>query len=351
MEGHEVTNPVGWRAAVAGTVTRLTVAHDTVFAGSGAWLQAFDAVSGRQLWHCETGTPGPFVVAAGVVYATGGGHVRALDVRTGRERWRFKGAIPVRPAVAGGRVCVLGDSPRWGRTLHVLSARSGAAKWRMEADLKLSAPAMDGDLVYAGCADGVLLALRTRNGRESWRIEPEQWHPSWPERGGAIELLGAAEGVLYLAGLAYLPPPLGFVAALDARTGNRLWETVAGFDPGDGRPDAGDPPLVMLPDGLCVGERGRLTQLTGRTGRARVYPFTEGLRCSPPVLLGGLLCAGTGEQMIEAFEAETGRRTWALKDFQRPPAGPPPVAVSRGRLLVGGHKRIYQVDPVTGTEL
>jgi outer membrane protein assembly factor BamB len=345
-----VADAVGWRAAVRGTVVRLAVLGDTVFAGCGATLHAFHAVTSRELWQYDTGTPGPFLVSEGVVYATGGGHVRTLDARTGGERWRFRGAIPVRPAVAGGRVAVIGDSPRWGRTLHVLSARSGAEKWRMEADPRLSAPAMDGELVFAGCADGALLALRAKNGRERWRVEPDRWHPDWPERGGAIELLGTASGALFLAGLAYLPPPLGFVAAVDARTGKELWQTVAGFDPGGGRPDEGDPPVSAVTGaGVCVGEQGRLTFLAARTGRPRELPFAEGTRCSPPAMLGNLVCAGTGDQLVEAFDTVTGHRLWAIKDFDRPPLGPPPVAVSRGRLLVGGHGLIYQVDPRTGT--
>lgn len=340
---------VGWRAAVSGTVSRLAVGGGVVLAGCGAALHAFDAVSGHELWRHDTGTPGPFLTAGDVVYATGGGHVRALDARTGAQRWRFRGAIPVRPAVSGGRVAVLGDSPRWGRTLHVLSARTGAQKWRMEADLRLSAPAMDGDLVFTGCADGALLALRARTGRERWRIEPDRWHPDWPERGGGIEALTAAGGVLYVAGLGYQPPPLGFVAAVDAQTGRELWQTIAGFDPGGGRPDEGDPPVSALTGAsLCVGEPGRLTQLAAGTGRALVYPFTEGARCSPPALLGNLVCAGTGDGLVEAYDSVTGRRLWAIKDFDRPPLGPPPVAVSRSRLLVGGHGLVYEVDPRTG---
>lgn len=340
---------MAWRAEVDGTVIRLAVVNDTVFAGCGPQVYAFDAVTGAELWRIDTGTPGPFRVAEGVLYATGGGHVRAVDVRTGGERWRFRGAIPMRPAVAGGRVCVIGDSPRWGRTLHVLNARNGAEKWRMEADPKLAAPATDGDLIFVGCADGALLALRGRNGRERWRIEPHHWHPDWPERGGGIEVLGLTDGVLYLAGLPYDPPPLGFVAAVDARTGQELWQTAAGYDPGAGRPDEGDPPAAEAPGGVCVGEPGLVTHLAAADGRPRGYRFTEPTRCSPPVMIAGLVCAGTAGQLIEAFDAATGRREWVVKDVLRPEnSGPPPVAVCRGRLLVGGHRRVYHVDPRTG---
>ncbi|HEX2316614.1 MAG TPA: PQQ-binding-like beta-propeller repeat protein [Thermomonospora sp.] len=349
-----MTEPVpgAWRAEVDDTVIRLAVAGETVYAGCGSQVAAFDAATGAELWRIDTGTPGPFRAADGVVYATGGGHVRAIDARTGAERWRFRGAVPVAPAVAGGRVLVIGRTPRWGRTLHVLSARSGAEKWRMEADPKLSAPAGDGDLVFVGCADGALLALRARNGRERWRIEPDVWHPDWPARGGGIELLGLSGGVLYVAGLPYDPPPLGFVAAVDVRTGRELWQTPAGFDPGTGRPDESDPPVAEVPGGVCVGEPGRLTYLSAADGRPREFRLTEDTRSSPPAMVGGLVCAGTGGQLIEAFDAATGRREWVVKDVTRPPAaGPPPVAVARGRLLVGGHRRIYQVDPRTGAAI
>ncbi|WP_277752890.1 PQQ-like beta-propeller repeat protein [Thermomonospora catenispora] len=345
----EVTDPVAWRAEVDGTVVRLTVADGTVFAGCGSQLHAFDAETGAELWSADTGTPGPFRVAGGVVYATGGGHVRAIDARTGEEHWRFRGAIPVRPAVGGGRVCVIGDSPRWGRTLHVLNARNGAEKWRMEADPKLAPPACDGDLIYVGCADGALLALRARNGRERWRVEPDQWHPDWPERGGGIEPLGLADGTLLVAGLPYEPPPLGFVAAVDVRTGRELWQQPAGYDPGEGRPDEGDPPAALVPGGICVAAAGSLTYLERDSGQATRFQCTEPVRCSPPVMIGGLICVGTSSQLIEAFDAVTGRREWVVKDVQRPAAaGPPPLAAVHGRLVVGGHRRVYQIDPRTG---
>jgi len=352
VRGALVADPVAWRAEVDGTVIRLTVADDVVYAGCGPQIYAFDAATGEEMWRIDTGTPGPFRVADGTVYATGGGHVRAVDAYTGVERWRFRGAIPVRPAVAGGRVLVIGDAPRWGRTLHVLSARNGAEKWRMEADPKLSAPLTDGDLVFVGCADGALLALRARNGRERWRIDPYQWHPEWPEHGGPIELLGLSDGVLYVAGLPFDPPPLGFVAGVDVRTGRELWQTVAGYDPGGGRPDEGDPPAAVVPGGVCVGEPGTLTYLSAAEGRARQYRFTEPTRCSPPAMIGGLVCAGTAGQLIDAFDAATGRRVWVVKDVLRPEgSGPPPVAVCRGRLLVGGHRRIYHIDPRTGATI
>lgn len=349
-----MTNPVAqetWRAEMDGTVVRVAVADEVALVGCGTKVIALDAGSGGELWRRDTGTPGPFRVAEGTVYATGGGHVRALDVRTGDERWRFKGAIPVRPAAAGGRVCVIGGSPRWGRTLHVLSARTGREKWRMEADPKLSAPAGTADLIFVGCADGALLALKARNGRERWRVEPDRWHPDWPERGGGIEILDVADGRVYLAGLAYQPPPLGFVAAVEAGSGRAIWQTIAGYDPGEGLPDAGDPPAAAVPGGVCVGEPGQLTYLAAETGQARIYSFGAEARCSPPVVIGGLVCVGIGERWIQAFDAATGRPEWSIEDGLRPSTGPVPVAVSRGRLVVGGHRCVFLVDVRTGMAL
>ncbi|REE99335.1 PQQ-like beta-propeller repeat protein [Thermomonospora umbrina] len=343
---------MAWRAEMDGTVVRLVVADETVYAGSGPQVSAFDAATGEDLWSIDTGTPGPFRVADGVVYATGGGHVRAIDARTGAERWRFRDVVAVMPAAAGGRVCVIGRSPRWGRTLHVLNARNGVEKWRLEADLKLSAPATDGDLVMVGHADGLLQALRARNGRERWRIEPDVWHPDWPERGGAIEVLGLADDLLYLAGLPYDPPPLGFAAAVDVRTGRERWQAVASYDPGSGLPGEGDPPTAEAPGGVCFGEPGRLTYMAAVGGPPREYRFSEETPLSPPVMIGGLVCAGTAGQLIEAFDAATGRREWVVKDVLRPAtAPPPPLAVWRDRLLVGGHRRIYHVDPRTGAAI
>ncbi|WP_158566913.1 PQQ-binding-like beta-propeller repeat protein [Actinomadura craniellae] len=338
-----------WRAEVDGTVARLAVAGGAVYAGCGSAVYALDAASGRQLWCHDTGTPGPFRVAGDTIYVTGGGRVRALDVRTGGERWQCPGVIPSLPAADADRVCVLGDTPRWGRSLRVLDARTGAERWRIETESRLSAPATIGDLVVVGFADGALLAFKARNGKVRWRVNPEQWHPDWPDRGGAVTVAAAVDGTVYAAGIPHLTPPLGFVAGIDAARGRIRWVTIATLDPGPERPDEGDAPVLPVQDGLWFGGPDGLTLLDGRAGAVRVGLAGPDARFSPPAVHGALLVAGLGGRRVEAYDVVAGRSQWALGDSLSPVDAPPaPVAVAGDRVIIGSVGWVWAVDARTG---
>ncbi|MFE9610695.1 PQQ-binding-like beta-propeller repeat protein [Streptomyces sp. NPDC006012] len=177
--------------------------------GATGALSAFDATSGRRLWHhaghdtqltCCT----PSVVDGTLYAGTGRAELHAYDAATGEHRWASQaaGVIDATPAVSDGLVLV-GDShggayacradsgrPAWhlpsaygassvaisggsawlvtakaGRRLLKVALADGAVGWRHALDDGGTSPALADGIVYVGTGKGTVLALDAETGR------------------------------------------------------------------------------------------------------------------------------------------------------------------------------------------
>jgi outer membrane protein assembly factor BamB len=200
---------------------------------SDAVVAGFEAGSGSTLWSTatkgeddrSTNVGGGVAFDGGVVYvATGRADVLALGEADGKVKWRARLPVPARgaPTVAGGLLFI----PLLDNQLVAVSAADGGKVWSYQARtsepvvLGLPAPAFADGLVVAGFGSGELVALNAQGGALVW-----------------TDSLAAARGRNSLAdistimgrtaiksGRAFAVSMGQQLAALDLRSGRRLWE-------------------------------------------------------------------------------------------------------------------------------
>jgi alcohol dehydrogenase (cytochrome c) len=137
---------------------------------------------------------------------------------------------------------------------------------------------------------------------------------------------------LVSAGVMYVPIPGGGAQALDAATGELLWEYKPSFAPGFARQGSPMRTLALYGDKVFIATAdARLVALNARTGAVawdhQVADATLGYTyTSGPIVARGAIVAGiTGCQrykndvcFISAHDSETGREVWRTSTIARP---------------------------------
>jgi outer membrane protein assembly factor BamB len=120
-------------------------------------VHALDAADGTTLWSRPTGPsvlPAP-AVRGGTVYTGGGTTVEAFDLATGDRRWRT--AAGVDPEVVAGEAAVYLRSH--GSSIVALAHEDGRVLWERDGVTARGSPAVAGDYLFVGDADGGVRAL------------------------------------------------------------------------------------------------------------------------------------------------------------------------------------------------
>ncbi len=232
-------------------------------------VRAFDAKTGAQIWEAdvlpkeeEEGELGGGLAYAGgrLFVTTGSAQVLALDAAKGREIWRTSVSAPIRsgPTVANGRVFAVTVS----NELHALSVDAGKKLWshagiaETAAILGGASPAVERDIVIVPHSSGEIFALRAQNGR-----------PLWSDGLTSVRRSNAAATLSDIRGhpvidrdWVFAVSHSGRMAAIDIRTGARVWD----LDIGALQTPwvAGDYVYVLTTNGLLVCVRRQ-------TGRVR----------------------------------------------------------------------------------
>ncbi len=188
--------------------------------GERIWTRALRPTEGR-----DRAARGGGVAAAGgrVFVSTGFGFVAALDGASGDEIWRTDADAPFQsaPTVSGGRVYATTNDSE----LIAMDAGTGEVAWTHQAIaepariLSASSAAVDGDTVVAPFASGEVIALLAANGRRLWVDSLS--------RTGRLTSLSAINDIagrpVIDSGVAYAASHSGVLAAIDLRSGQRVW--------------------------------------------------------------------------------------------------------------------------------
>lgn len=199
------------------------------------------------------------------------------------------------------------------RVLYAVSADDGSTQWTIGSDHSLhrvSAPAVDGTLVYVGCVSSQsgyvdsdafhshVRAVDRETGTEAWRFEPDQ-------SVGRFHTPTIADGIVYTVGRNVGGGTVGRLYALDGESGERLWVHETGRSGINGY----DAPPVAVTDGVVYLAADKLLAIEGATGAVdwSVDPggTYKAMGTNAPAVVDGRLYVGRGTDTATTFEARS----------------------------------------------
>jgi len=215
------------------------VAEGMVFTlDTKANLYAFNAETGKKLWSQDVGSnkEKEDVITGGVAYAHGAlfitnGYDEALAVspKDGTILWRKTLPAPSRaaPSILSGRIYISTIDSR----LIALNATDGSSLWEYHGAgeitglLGAASPAVNQNAVIGVFSSGEITALRVENGSVAWSDNLSNIRSS----GGGLESLSDITAMPVMSqGLIIAMSYNGKIAAIDERTGTRVWQREIG---------------------------------------------------------------------------------------------------------------------------
>ncbi len=314
-----------WRTFGLSTPRRLiaqpVVAEGKLFAlNSDGEVVALNAATGGRVWRTnilprdesQGDIGGGVGYDAGVLYvATGAAEVLALSAADGKIVWRAPLDAPARgaPTISAGRIYVVTTE---NELVALDPQKKGDRLWNFAGVaeptgiLGAANPAVEGNIIVTPQSSGEIVALRIENGRQLW-----------------TERLAAARQI----------NPITDIADITAR------------------------PVVDRGIVVAVSNAGRLAALDIRTGR-RLWDVDIG-GIQTPWLAGDWVYALSNEGQLVCIERNTGRIKWSVQlntfttERQRrdPIVWTGPVLASDRLIVAGSHGEALSLSPYTGQVL
>lgn len=271
-----------------------------------AEVTAFDVTNGQQIWKTNVSADkdddnvigGGIASSGGLLYVTSGyNEVLALNPSDGSIIWRktIPAASRAAPTVMDSRVFVTTLDGR----LLALNAVDGAPLWDYTGIAEAAtlvggaSPAASRDIVLPVFSSGEITALRVGNGSVAWSDNLS----NVKGLGGLAEISDIKALPVIDKGIVFAISFSGRLAAIDERTGTRIWQREIG---------GSQTPWLAGNHMFVLSSTNQLIALGRETGAIRWIndlPRTndgEPMRFTGPVLAGGrLIVAGTNGTVIE----------------------------------------------------
>lgn len=274
------------------------------------------AVEPEPQWRFDSGSPiygDSSVTDSAVYFANTGGTVYALDKDSGGVLWRYRsdGAVYSGVSVGEDGVYFLSDD---GFT-YKLDAETGALHWRAATpsdvkrnpvltnnsnwDYNSSTPMERAGQVYLGSGNGTVYALDADTGDTLWQFDAGASIRTEPAVAGDFVIVGDFGGILY---------------CLDRHSGETVWQYDTRTDLDDTPRDYTiNSPASVFGDKVYIGTRSTyLFALDLATGRmVWNYPYVSSWAESPISFYDGTVYAGSSFLRAQfAFDAEDGTLRW-----------------------------------------
>ncbi len=336
------------------------------------WLQYGGSVShvGGNLaggltktWSTEIGAGGayraritaqPLVAGSQVFTMDTDGVVAAFDLATGRHAWRtVTKPKKARNSNLGGGIAIAGDRlyAVTGRAQALcLNLSDGHVIWRVDLTSPArSAPTIAEGKLFVVTLDEELQALSLADGRFIWA------HQGTPANTGTLGQAGPA----YAGGVIVAGFESGDLTALRADSGTLAWtDNMGGMKGQASLSDFGSVRAgPVIDDGLvyAIGLGGLLAALDIRSGR-RVWQ-RDVAGANTPWIAGDIMYLLSTEQRLAAIGKDDGSVHWAtdLPRFVNPKRSKGliswtgPVLAGGKLVLVSDHAKMAVVDPISGT--
>ena len=287
---------------------------------AGQTVRAFEQGEGREFWRRElssgndrdrVGVGGGLAYSGGrLIVASGYGRVFALDAETGDELWVRDMNAPMTgsPTIKDGRIFVSSNN----NEVFALDFDTGRTEWTDQAIAEParvlgspSAAAVE-DLVVVPYSSGEIIAYLASNGRRLWNDALSR-----PGRFTPISSINdiAARPILS-SGLVIAANQSGVTAAIDGRSGNRVWAQPIGSTQAPAL--AGEYLFVMGTEGLLAAMNVGTGQAywTTQLPRFRDEDKQRGrISYAGPIVASGRVIVISSEGELMAIDPQTGERT------------------------------------------
>lgn len=324
-------------------ISQPVAADKTVFTiDTEGQVTAFNLVTGKQKWRMSSVAPGTeeegslgggLAYAAGKLYATNGRkQLVCINAVTGQMIWRAVISTPARaaPTVADERIYLITLDNR----LMTFSAIDGSLLWDHAGVTETTnllgsvSPAVDSSEVVLPMSSGEIISLRVENGQVAW-VD----NLSSVRRPGAFSIIADIRGQPVIdRGVVYAASYSGRMAAIDAVSGQRVWQHEIG---------SAEMPWVAGDGVFIISADQQLISLTRQGGDVRwiaqLSRFEEGDKEKPvvwtgPVLAGGRLVVASSKGMMMEISPQTGK---VLRQTELPgEVTIPPLVVDNTLLLL-----------------
>lgn len=208
-------------------ITPVLVGDLLYVASADGDVLALNAGTGKVQWKTNLDLP----LSGGVGFYDGSlfvgaanGLVLRLDAANGSERWRASVSGEVLSAPQGNGDLVAAQT--YDGKLIAFDYETGERRWAHLSDVPVltlrgtSTPIILGQLVIAGFADGKVLAIDQNSGNVAWEARI-----AIPQGRSEIERIVDIDGSMMLQGAElYVASYQGRVAAVDPRTGRKIWQ-------------------------------------------------------------------------------------------------------------------------------
>ena len=292
--------------AIVGNRLYIGSAHGSIFSLGGA-TYCIDTESQKILWRHTSPTPifSSPAVAGGRVYIGEGYHhdsdchLRCLDAHTGEPIWSFQTASHVEstPFISQGKLYFTAGADG----VYCIDALEGEQIWHypeVHADMS---PVAHNDKVYfgTGYGDYKIYAVDAQTGMEVW--SKQMPYPVWgsPTAEENIVFFGLGRGNFSDSA----PIPAGKVVALDAETGDIVWEYEA--------KDAVLTAIAVQNGYVTFGSRdGYVYSVQSTDGQLNWKTDLGGPVVSSPAVTMDTVYAATKNGEVYALSADNGKVQW-----------------------------------------
>lgn len=262
---------------------RPVMSGDTLYAASADGLvRALDRQRGKTLWKADLDmslSGGVGLHDRALFLGNSEGYVLKLDAGSGEVLWstQLRGEV-LSPPQGNGEVVV---AQTYDGRLQGLDYDSGELLWTFDSNVPVltirgtSGPVIDGDRVYAGFANGRVLAFEAQTGAIAWEIRV-----AISQGRSEIERIVDVDGTMELVGNElYAASYQGRLVAIDVANGRKLWQesisSVSGVSQGFGNVYVADDDGTLIAF-LRTGQGVRWSQgALGYRGLSRPTPVSS----------------------------------------------------------------------------
>lgn len=210
------------------------------------------------------------------------------------------------PAIANGIVYIgtRDENSSEQHAIHAVNQETGEKVWQVKADAQVQAsPAVADGIVYASSIRGTIYAINAQTGEMIWEktMAKDEVQRAWMYYSPTV-----VDGVIYQA---YSTGSGGKLMALDAKTGNELWNSkLAGNWIVESTPVVEDGKVYVGADG------GYIISFDAASGKElwRKQP-AGGWMHSMPSISDGKVYMGYQGGILVALDASTGKELWRYK--------------------------------------